>query len=213
MKSTETREVMSFLEKLLICIGLVVLSATAVLGCECKVESPGRAIKRLRKTATVILVGRVTEVRKEVRDYHIGYWATLKVKKSWKSDHVDEITVFTEGGCMAWFETGRTYLVYARPDRSNRLSTNVCMRTRLIEYAEEDLKLLGKPQFTAEVAGTQRTQRVMFIPSKLRNPNLSVWLTKLELGTLFEVEGADEAARGFRRNIVELTGLDAAEVA
>lgn len=156
MKSTRSkqRQMMSVLGKILICIGLVALNANATVACECKAESPSRAIKRLRKTATVIFVGTVTEVRKEVRDYHIGYWATFKVKKSWKSNHIDEVSVFTDGGCMAWFETGRTYLVYARPDGSKRLSTNVCMRTGLIEYAAEDLKLLGKPQFTAEIEGT-----------------------------------------------------------
>lgn len=35
----------------------------------------------------------------------------------------------------------------------------------------------------------------------------------MELGGLFEVEGADEAFGGFRRNVVELTGLDAAAIA
>ena len=154
---SDQREVISVLGKIVICICIVVLNANGALACECKAESPSRAIKRLRKTATVIFTGTVTEVRKEVRDYHIGYWATFKVKKSWKSNHVEEVSVFTDGGCMAWFETGRTYLVYARPDSSKRLSTNVCMRTGLIEYAAEDLKLLGKPQFTAEIERTEIT--------------------------------------------------------
>jgi hypothetical protein len=139
---------MKVLSVIFVCICFVVFDANAALACLCKPESPTRAIKRLRKTATVIFVGTVKEVRKEVKDYQIGYWATFKVKQSWKSDQVDEITVFTEGGCMAWFEAGRTYIVYASPDSSNRLSTNVCMRTGLVKYAAEDLKRLGKPQFT-----------------------------------------------------------------
>ena len=138
-----------------VCICIVVLDGTATLACECKAESPGRTIKRLRKTATVIFVGTVKEVRKEVKDYHVGYWATFKVKQSWKPGQVDEVTVFTEGGCMAWFEVGRTYLVYASPDKANRLSTNVCMRTGLVKYAAEDLRRLGKPRFTSDVAGAK----------------------------------------------------------
>lgn len=35
----------------------------------------------------------------------------------------------------------------------------------------------------------------------------------MELGGLFVVEGADEAAGGFWRGVVELTSLDAAEIA
>lgn len=55
---------------------------------------------------------------------------------------------------MAWFEVGRTYLVYASPGKEGRLSTSVCMRTRLIKYAAEDLKRLGKPKFVNVAAGT-----------------------------------------------------------
>jgi hypothetical protein len=140
------------------CIFILVLNAAATPACECKAESPERAIKRLRKTATVIIVGTVIEVNRVVKNNHVAYWATFKVKQSWKSNQLDEISVFTEGGCMAWFETGRTYIIYAGPDSAKRLSTNVCMRTGLIEYAEEDLRLLGKPQFTSDVTSAECKQ-------------------------------------------------------
>lgn len=137
-----------------ICAVLLVFNVSAAMACLCPAESPKRTIKKLRKTATVIFSGTVTEVTKEVKDGRIGYWATLKVKQSWKSDRVEEIRMyFTVGGCSAWFEVGRTYMVYAQPDAEGRLSTSVCMRTRLIELAAEDLKLLGKPQFVAETPG------------------------------------------------------------
>jgi len=137
-----------------VCICLVAFKASVTLGCECKAESTSRTIKRLRKTATVIFVGKVKEVRKEVKDYHIGYWATFDIEKSWKGEKPVQITIYTGGGCMAWFETGRTYLVYASPDSANRLSTDVCMRTRLIKYAAEDLRRLEKPQYTDGVTRT-----------------------------------------------------------
>ena len=133
-----------------ICAVLLVFNVSVAMACLCDGESPKRTIKKLRKTATVIFSGTVTEVTKEVKDGRIGYWATLKVKQSWKSDRVEELRMYyTVGGCSAWFEEGRTYMVYAKPDAEGRLSTSVCMRTRLIEGAAEDLKLLGKPQFTA----------------------------------------------------------------
>lgn len=136
-----------------ICAVLLIFNVSTAMACLCQGESPKRTIKKLRKTATVIFSGTVTEVTKEMKEGRLGYWATLKVKQSWKSDRVEEIRVYTTGGCKAWFETGRTYMVYAQPDESNRLSTNVCMRTRIIEYAAEDLKLLGKPEFTAGTSG------------------------------------------------------------
>ena len=139
---------------IVISICIMFLTANGILACQCKAESSSNAIKKLKKTATVIFTGTVTEVRKEVRDNHVGYWTTFKVKESWKSNHA-EVSIFSDGGCMAWFESGRTYLVFAKPDSSNRLSTNVCMRTGLIEYAAEDLKLLGKPKFTGTGSAKQ----------------------------------------------------------
>jgi hypothetical protein len=136
-----------------ICAVLLVFNVSAAMACLCEGESPKRTIRKLRKTATVIVSGTVTEVTKERKDGRLGYWATLKVKQSWKSDRVEEIRVYTTGGCKAWFEAGRTYMVYAQPDAEGRLSTSVCMRTRLIELAADDLKLLGKPQFAAETPG------------------------------------------------------------
>jgi hypothetical protein len=65
--------------------------------------------------------------------------------KIWKGPDVEELTIFTKGGCASEFEVGREYLVYAiRID--GRLLTNVCMRTQNINDAAEDLNRLGQPK-------------------------------------------------------------------
>lgn len=132
---------MRILILLTVCAILTFLNPSESLACLCKSESPRRAIKRLQKESTAIFVGTVKTVTKE----KLGYRATLIVQKLWKYPAIEEITVQTEGGCMAWFDTGRVYLVYALKDDFDNLKTNVCMRTRLVEYAAEDLKRLGKP--------------------------------------------------------------------
>lgn len=139
------------------CICFVLLGGSDALGCLCKPESPSHAIERLRKQAKVIFVGRVKTVTKEPK----GYTTTFEIERSWKGDRAREITIYTEGGCMAWFEAGRSYVVYASLDSVSRLTTNVCMRTGLLKYATEDLKRLGKPQFTNDVAGTKTNHRVV----------------------------------------------------
>jgi len=123
----------------------IFLYSTETLACLCKSESPKKAIKRLQKESSEIFIGTVKEVVREKVNY---YKATFTVEKSWKGNRVEEVTVYTEGGCMAWFETGRKYIVYARIGDNDILRTDVCIRTRLVEYADEDIKRLGKPSFT-----------------------------------------------------------------
>jgi len=127
---------------IVVCVCFILLNANESLACLCKPESTGHAIKRLRKEAKVIFVGKVRNVRKEKG----GYIATFDIEKSWKGDRVSEFDVYTEGDCAAWFVTGRIYLVYAAQNDKHNLETDVCMRTRLLVYAMEDLKRLGKPR-------------------------------------------------------------------
>jgi len=125
---------------LMISISVLVVGHTQVLACECRPESTKKTITRLRKEAATIFVGTAKEITKQADSYK----ATFVVEKWWKGVQNPEIEIFTYGGCMAWFESGKTYLIYASPDKEGKLSTDICMRTRLISYAAEDMKRLGK---------------------------------------------------------------------
>lgn len=129
--------------------------------CMCEPEPASRTIKRLMKTATVIFTGTASETGRDIDGPRFRFWAKLKVKDAWKIDQQTELTIGTGGGCMAWFEVGKTYLVYADSDSQGRLNTNVCMRTRSIERSEDDLEQLGKPVARAPQMETNLRGRIV----------------------------------------------------
>lgn len=78
----------------------------------------------------------------------------FQVENWWKGKSTREVILFTDrtknsdgsetiSDCDFPFEVGKRYLVYAFSDES-QLKTNVCTRTKALEKAKEDLKLLGR---------------------------------------------------------------------
>ena len=133
---------MKFLLPATISIVLILLAPTDSLACLCKPEPANKAIKRLKKEADAIFTGTVKTVTKEGREFIV----TLTVLDVWKSDGARQITIrTTSGGCSAYFKAEETYLIFARKDEFGDLRTNVCMRTGLLVYSDDDLKHLGKP--------------------------------------------------------------------
>jgi hypothetical protein len=136
-----------FKKTMMICVSVcfLLINSGAATACTCKFESVKKTIARVRKHAKVIFVGEVTTLTRETgKD---GFWvdiATFKVLEEWKSPKAVDVTIKTSGGCSAYFEMGRKYLVYAEEKDKNELWTNVCMRTGVVELAQEDFKILGK---------------------------------------------------------------------
>ncbi len=70
----------------------------------------------------------------------------FRVEKSWKLLRTAEVTVFTVNTsnlCGFPFSVGERYLVYAQ-GLGPALSTNICTRTVLLTYAQEDLAYLKR---------------------------------------------------------------------
>lgn len=118
--------------------------------CSCR----GRpTIAEARERATVVFLGRVTEVREDTMDFHgtgeqdRARAITLRVLAGWKGAVADTAVVRTGAGggdCGYPFEQGLTYLVYATgPDGDWR--TNICQRTTAAAQATRDLEALGVP--------------------------------------------------------------------
>ena len=67
----------------------------------------------------------------------------MRVERYWKGIKSGEVTVETDmTGCGPYFRVGDKFLVYGR---GKRLDTG-CGRTRKLEYADKDLKVLGRPK-------------------------------------------------------------------
>lgn len=77
---------------------------------------------------------------------------SFTVEKYWKGVMTEPIIIYTgqgNGDCGIPFEEGESYLVYAYIDDEGdypdgNLHANMCSRTALLYYAEEDLTKLGK---------------------------------------------------------------------
>jgi len=92
-----------------------------------------------------IFVGEFVEMKKIERppafksDFPYEYEIKFKVKKAWKKNLEEFISLRYWAGCLIGFKEGEEYLVYAFV-HEGLLRTNYCSRTRLLSKAAVDLK-------------------------------------------------------------------------
>lgn len=133
-------------------IALLVALSGRAWGCDCMMPgSPEEAAM-----GATVFVGEVTEVvgRDETFDpqrwifpRHILRFRVIDLIKTPYEERHDFIDVLTEmGDCGLGAPKGAIYLIYAHPSRdgSERLETNICMRSQPVAQAEEDLKAFGR---------------------------------------------------------------------
>jgi hypothetical protein len=99
-----------------------------------------------RRTAKAIFSGKVTRIAETTDSKYIQI--TFKLEQSWKGARTREKSLFQENvltDCDFVFKVGEEYLVYAHGD-SEKLSTNVCTRTKRLADAAADIKELGEPE-------------------------------------------------------------------
>ena len=85
-----------------------------------------------------VFAGRVS-IEELVVEFHVS--------RVWKGERVETIFVnnpFTT--CRIWYYQGSEYLVYASDVQDIGLLASLCGRTRLLEYAQGDLVVLGEGQ-------------------------------------------------------------------
>ena len=120
--------------------------------CSCNLPPIGKTEKQLveleRKKSKAVFVGEVLEIIVPNTPSGEPAWVAevrFKVQESWKGSVAEEVSVFTANVCCICgyeFKVGERYLVYAHG--SDKLSTDICTRTRRVADAEIDLKVLGK---------------------------------------------------------------------
>ena len=136
---------------ILLLLGVVIcmLFKTGVgLACTCELPpvgiTPKQAISQARDKSKAVFSGKVVEVIQNPQFLYVE--VRFKVESSWKQVRTDELIIRTGrgGDCGYRFEVGQRYLVYAYGSGESRLETNICQRTRELDDAEEDLRVLGK---------------------------------------------------------------------
>ena len=96
------------------------------------------------KYSKVVFVGKVLSIgeepgSKKIIEFKVAkYWKGIKTKKV-------EVTVYETSRYQAWYEVGKSYLVYARNDEG-KLMDGRCSRSREMSdnFIKDDLKRLGK---------------------------------------------------------------------
>ena len=92
--------------------------------------------------ADVVFSGEVTDMVVDESGYY--YEVTLQTIDVWKGEISDEIIILTElysDTCGYYFQINHEYLVYAYSYNWG-IYTNICTRTNLLDYADEDLEYL-----------------------------------------------------------------------
>ena len=134
---------------------------TSVSACLCENLPVKKRVKRMKRLADAVFTGEAREITGEGDRNGGPSRVVLTVSKSWKAWSPKEYTIYTGGGCAAYFEVGRQYLVYAQKDSSGKLTTDICMGTGLLRLATKDLKYLGRP---VEVNKTESIKPAFLVP-------------------------------------------------
>jgi hypothetical protein len=97
------------------------------------------------QNSEAVFIGECVEMKKIKRppafksDFPYEYEIKFRVKKAWKKDLDELISLRYWAGCFIGFKEREEYLVYAFVHKG-RLRTNYCSRTRLLSTATVDLK-------------------------------------------------------------------------
>ena len=132
---------------------LPAIRAERALACDCSLpESPLVALEG----SAAVFSGELVSI-----DGDVGVILTFEVSRVWKGP-VEETLVLTTlslgaGDCGYPFEAGRAYLVYANGG-GDLLSVWLCNGTLPLEYAQEDLKVLGEGQIPGQAAAAPETE-------------------------------------------------------
>ena len=132
---------MTAISRFILSLTILIVCAVTIHPCTCS-EPGARADFR---SARPIFVGKVLSIRDREGP---GLEIRFKVEKRWKGHRDNEATAFWEGigPCGGFlFETGRTFLVYAREKEMSVYTS--CDRTARIDNASEDIKKLNSLWF------------------------------------------------------------------
>lgn len=118
-----------------------------VSACSCAISSTNNTkilVRDAYKNSQAIFLGKVLELVKNDSSY--SFRVKIQVKKIWKgklSKTIDISTPLDSAACGFSFETGKEYLVYAY-ENGNKLTTNICSRTKILTGSTEDVAFLNK---------------------------------------------------------------------
>src|SRR5689334_25063501 len=106
---------MKVLMKAALSICCLLFMADAATACLCV----PRSISQKKKHAITVFTGTVVENKQVFVNGELFYRARIIMERYWKRVEPAEVIVYSGSGCMAWFELGQKYLVYAYIDKES----------------------------------------------------------------------------------------------
>jgi len=142
---------------ILIAIPLLLLIRSEAYGCKCGQPTIESSFEKV----PLIFTGEVIKLD--------PFRAVLKVEKMWKGELTEEIVLLTGGrrdtggnvvvnSCDFRYALGERYLVYASGS-GNELKASVCSRTRRLEVAADDLRVLERLKQAREERNQRASKR------------------------------------------------------
>ena len=135
--------------------------------CGCIRRAPPPSARQQAKSglkgAAAVLLGQVTSITdiSPTQDSGGSIWASRKVvvrvDSLWKGAATDSLVIWTGfggGDCGFPFQVGRSYLIFAVSDDSNRLKTWECSLTQDRAGADDVIGALGPPAFRRSSGGS-----------------------------------------------------------
>jgi hypothetical protein len=140
------RHLMRFLLAAVLASISLFAAAGSASACSCAYQTAEEQLQSSDRvfSGTVLAVETVDGAYGEIRR------AVVQVREIWKGDNEGRVTVETTpiGSCTFTLELGLTYLIYAdQGEDAGVFWTHECKRTRLREYADDDIVKLGDPVF------------------------------------------------------------------
>ncbi|MGC5327571.1 hypothetical protein [Brevibacillus sp. SYSU BS000544] len=147
---------------ILSCLWALFSSQGSVSACSCGYPPPSP--QKSMENVDFVFAGTV----KEIRRTRMGMEVLFDVRTTWKGIDQTQVLVMTGmggGDCGYEFEKGKEYIVYGGDydPFEGKLSTNVCMRTREISKAGEDLLYLGEGAVPTEKVNLEHWGAVWYL--------------------------------------------------
>ncbi len=158
-------------------LALALVMPSRVLACSC---APPLDPTAEMEQSTAVFAGRVYSIENSGG----VLWVHLEVSQVWKGPYQSLMTVHTadnSAACGYNFIGETEYLVYAYGDLNN-LEVNLCGRTRLLNDAAEDIKILGPGTPINQMTGEDKPDP--FDPNRILAPIISLISGGIILGIL-----------------------------
>ncbi|GHH98816.1 hypothetical protein [Neobacillus kokaensis] len=165
---------LSLVFTMFICLSTFALTVKPSVSYACKcVET--KSVEKELELSDAVFNGKIIEMKQDKYSRKILF----EVTSIWKGLSTSQIVLIDEpSSCSMDFNEGQEYLVYAKNNGNDVLTSNICDRTIELISADKDLLLLGEGRAPTEIVNLE---------NELKQFNLIFWIPFLGIAVLIIV--------------------------